>query len=52
MNTALSDPTVSSMITKNGDLVGGGSPERLATITTDNYKLWREVARRNQIRAE
>ena len=52
MNTALSDTKVSSMITKNGDLVGGGSPERLATITTDNYKLWKEVAHRNQIRAE
>lgn len=52
MNKALSDPTVSSMIKKNGDMVGGGSPERLRTMTRDHYRLWGEVARRNNIRAE
>jgi tripartite-type tricarboxylate transporter receptor subunit TctC len=52
MNAALSDPAVSRIITKNGDLVGGGDPERLGTLTRDNYKLWGEVARRNNIRAE
>jgi tripartite-type tricarboxylate transporter receptor subunit TctC len=52
LNAALSDPAVSSQIQKNGDMVGGGSPERLGTLTRDGYKLWGEVARRNNIRAE
>jgi len=52
MNTALSDPAVAAQITKNGDMVGGGSAERLGTLTRDNYKLWGEVAKRNNIRAE
>ena len=52
MNEALSDPAIRSTITKNGDSVGGGRPERLETITKENFKLWGEVARRNNIRAE
>jgi hypothetical protein len=52
MKAALSDPKVSSIITKNGDLVGGGKPERLDTLTRDSYKLWGEVARRNNIRTD
>lgn len=52
MNAALSDPAVTAQITKNGDMVGGGSAERLGTLTRDNYKLWGEVAKRNNIRAE
>ncbi|KLN52694.1 tripartite tricarboxylate transporter substrate binding protein [Variovorax paradoxus] len=52
LNAALSDPAVASQITKNGDVVGGGSPERLGALTRENYKLWGEVARRNNIRAE
>jgi tripartite-type tricarboxylate transporter receptor subunit TctC len=52
LNAALSDPAVSSQIQKNGDMVGGGSPERLGTLTRDGFKLWGEVARRNNIRAE
>ena len=52
MNTALADPAISSQIVKNGDMVGGGSAERLATLTNDNYKLWGEVARRNNVKAE
>lgn len=51
LNAALADPTVSSTIKKNGDVVVGGSPERLATLTRDNFKLWRDVARRNNIKA-
>ena len=39
------------MIKKNGDLVGGGTPERLGTLTSANFKLWGEVARRNNIKA-
>jgi tripartite-type tricarboxylate transporter receptor subunit TctC len=52
MNAALADPAVTAQITKNGDMVGGGSAERLGTLTRDNYKLWGEVAKRNNIRAE
>lgn len=52
MNAALSDPAVAAQIVKNGDMVGGGSAERLGTLTRDNYKLWGEVAKRNNIRAE
>ena len=52
MNAALSDPAVTAQITKNGDMVGGGPAERLGTLTRDNYKLWGEVAKRNNIRAE
>lgn len=52
MNAALSDPAISSQITKNGDMVGGGTPERLGVLTRDNYKIWGDVSRRNNIRAE
>ena len=52
LNVALSDPAVRAQITKNGDQVGGGTAERLAAITRDGYKLWGEVARRNNVRAE
>jgi tripartite-type tricarboxylate transporter receptor subunit TctC len=51
LNAALSDPAVSSMIKKNGDLVVGGSADQLAALTRDNYKLWGDVARRNNIKA-
>ncbi len=52
MNEALADPTVRATITKNGDTVGGGTPERLGTLTQQNYKVWGEVAKRNNIRME
>jgi tripartite-type tricarboxylate transporter receptor subunit TctC len=51
LNAALTDPTVSNMIKKNGDLVVGGSPDQLAALTRDNFKLWGDVARRNNIKA-
>jgi tripartite-type tricarboxylate transporter receptor subunit TctC len=52
MNAALADPAIASQITKNGDMVGGGSAERLGSLTRDTYKLWGDVAKRNNIRAE
>lgn len=52
MNTALLDPAISNQITKNGDMVGGGTAERLDVLTRDNYKIWGDVTRRNNIRAE
>jgi len=51
LNGTLASPAVSALITKNGDLVGGGTPERLGTVTRDNYKLWGEIVRKNNIRA-
>ncbi|WP_051244548.1 Bug family tripartite tricarboxylate transporter substrate binding protein [Azohydromonas australica] len=51
MNAALSDPAVGKLITKNGDLVGGGSPERLGDLTRDNYRLWGDIARKGNIKA-
>lgn len=51
LNAALSDPAVSGLITKNGDMVGGGAPERLDALTRENFKLWGEVAKRNNIKA-
>jgi tripartite-type tricarboxylate transporter receptor subunit TctC len=51
LNTATAAPAVSSAIARNGDLVGGGSPERLEQLTHDNYRLWGEIARKNRIRA-
>ena len=49
--TALADPAVAGPIAKNGDLVGGGGPERLAALTRDSYQLWGDIARRNGIKA-
>ncbi|WP_280188087.1 Bug family tripartite tricarboxylate transporter substrate binding protein [Delftia sp. PS-11] len=51
LNTAISAPAVSGAIAKNGDMVGGGSPERLSRLTHDNYRLWGEIAKKNNIRA-
>jgi tripartite-type tricarboxylate transporter receptor subunit TctC len=52
LNAALADPAVSGQIVKNGDMVGGGTAQHLAAVTRDNYALWGDVARRNNIRAE
>lgn len=51
LNTAIAAPAVSSAIVKNGDMVGGGTPDRLARLTRDNYRLWGEIAKKNNIRA-
>ena len=51
LNTAISAPAVSGAIAKTGDMVGGGSPERLSRLTHDNYRLWGEIAKKNNIRA-
>ena len=52
LNKALADPAVQSQITKNGDEVGGGTPENLAALIRDQYKVWGEVVRANNIRVE
>ena len=52
MNTALKDPTIQKGIVDRGDEPGGGTPEQLAKLTQDYYKLWGEVVKANDIRAE
>lgn len=51
LSAALADPAVAGPITKTGDLVGGGGPERLAALTRESYQLWGDIARRNGIKA-
>jgi tripartite-type tricarboxylate transporter receptor subunit TctC len=52
LNTALASPATQKTITDLGDEVGGGTPERLGTMTRDFYKLWGEVTKANGIRAD
>ena len=52
LNTALKDPAVVKLITERGDEPGGGSATDLAKLTRDYHKLWGEVAKANNIRAE
>ncbi len=52
LNKALSDPAVIGQITKNGDEVGGGSADRLATLMREQYKVWGDVVKANNIRVE
>jgi tripartite-type tricarboxylate transporter receptor subunit TctC len=52
MNSALKDPGVQKTIADRGDEAGGGTPEQLAALTRDYYKLLGEVVKANDIRAE
>jgi tripartite-type tricarboxylate transporter receptor subunit TctC len=52
MNSALKDPGVQKSILDRGEEPGGGTPEHLAAMTRDNFKLWGEVVKANDIRAE
>ena len=52
MNSALKDPNVQKTIADRGDDAGGGTPEQLAALTRDYYKLLGEVVKNNDIRAE
>ncbi|RZI97574.1 MAG: tripartite tricarboxylate transporter substrate binding protein [Variovorax sp.] len=52
MNTALKEPSIVKGIVDRGDEPGGGTPEQLATLTRDYYKLWGEIVKANDIRAE
>ena len=51
-NAALKDPKVLKTISDRGDEPGGGTPEQLAAMTRDNYKLLGDVVKNNDIRAE
>ena len=52
LNAAFKDPAVLKGIADRGEDAGGGTPEHLAAMTRDNYKLWGEVVKANDIRAE
>ena len=52
MNSALKEPNVQKTIADRGDDTGGGTPEQLAALTRDYYKLLGEVVKNNDIRAE
>lgn len=51
LNATLAAPAVSGQITRNGDLVGGGTPAQLARTTAENHRLWGEIVRKNHIKA-
>ena len=52
LNTALKDPAVAKSITDRGDEPGGGTPAALGELTKYYFKLWGDVAKANNIRAE
>ena len=52
MNAAFKDPNVQKTIADRGDDPGGGTPEQLAKLTRDYFKVWGEVVKANDIRAE
>jgi tripartite-type tricarboxylate transporter receptor subunit TctC len=52
MNTALKDPAVVKGIVDRGDEPGGGTPEQLGTLTRTHYKVWGDVVKANNIKAD
>jgi len=52
MNVAMKDPDVQKGVADRGDEAGGGTPEQLSAMTHHYYKLWGEVVKANDIRAE
>jgi tripartite-type tricarboxylate transporter receptor subunit TctC len=52
LNAALKDPAVAKSITDRGDEPGGGTPQQLGEMTRYYFKLWGDVAKANNIRAE
>lgn len=52
LNQVLKDPSVVKNITDRGDEPGGGSAEYLGLLTRNYHKLWGEVVRANDIRAD
>ena len=52
MNLALGDANIRKGIVERGDEPGGGTPEQLAKLTRDYYKLYGEIVKANDIRAE
>lgn len=52
LNAALKDPTVVKSIVDRGDEPGGSTPEQLGTLTRNHYKMWGDVVKVNNIRAD
>lgn len=52
MNTALKDAGIQKGIIERGDEPGGGTPEQLAQMTRHYFKLWGDIVKANDIRAE
>lgn len=52
LNTALKDPAVTKGILDRGDEPGGSTPEQLGTLTRTHHKMWGEVVKANNIRAD
>ncbi|MET0542917.1 MAG: tripartite tricarboxylate transporter substrate-binding protein, partial [Variovorax sp.] len=52
MNAAFKNPNVQKTIADRGDDAGGGTPEQLGKLTRDYFKVWGEVVKANDIRAE
>jgi tripartite-type tricarboxylate transporter receptor subunit TctC len=48
----MKDPAIQKGITDRGEEPGGGTAEELKKLTRDYYKLWGEVVKANDIRAE
>ena len=51
LNAAMADPATAERITGRGDELGGGTPDKLATMLANDHRLWGEVVRANNIRA-
>jgi tripartite-type tricarboxylate transporter receptor subunit TctC len=52
LNAALADPATRERMTSRGDEPGGGTPEDMGRMMTQDYNRWGEVVRANNIRAE
>ena len=52
LNTSLKDPSLVKTIADRGESPGGGTPERLKKMTTDDFNRWRDIVKENDIRAE
>lgn len=52
LNTALKDPAVTKGILDRGDEPGGGTAEQLGAMTRDQFRIWGDVVKANNIRAD
>lgn len=52
MNAALKDSLTTKGILDRGDEPGGGAPDQLAELTRTQFKIWGDVVKANNIRAD
>ena len=52
VNTSLKDPGVIKSILDRGDEPGGGTAEQLSAMTREQFKLWGDVVKANNIQAD